>query len=166
MATLDYTPIVRERSAHYRLPVALVLAIIQHESQGDPNAQNHGAGDQARGGSYGLMQVSLATASGYDRAVTAQQLMIPAFNIDMGCRYLSDCLNQAIGDVDAAISAYNAGFSRVRPHDGKRVGNTNTDADMRTPFVNQDYVDSVKRWIAKYSVAHAWNGNILLVCTP
>ena len=67
------------------------------------------------------------------------------------------------GNVDAAISGYNAGLSSVRPGDGQRVGNTGTDADLNTPFINQGYVDAVKAAMAQFSTAQIATGGALVL---
>lgn len=133
------------------MPTALVLAIIEVESQGIADAIAHNEKDSARGGSYGLMQMSYNTAvlMGYHGSPSG--LCNPAVNIQLGTRYLADLLTQTHDNIAAAISGYNGGLSRDRPDDGKRIGNTHTDADLQTPFINQDYVNRVLKAFAEYS---------------
>ena len=165
MNASDWTATVTPIAAQYGVPVPLVLGIIQQESGGNPNAVATAAGDLARGGSYGLMQVSLETAQGFDPSVTADDLLDPTTNITIGVGYLADLLVQTNGNVDAAISGYNAGLSSVRPGDGQRVGNTGTSADLSTPFINQSYVNAVKAFMSQYGglVAVAGGGILVLL---
>lgn len=164
MAVSDYTSIIQAAASRYSVPAPLIAAIMEQESQGNPNAANLTGGDAALGGSYGLMQMSLSTAQalGYDG--DTQGLYDPTTNIYLGTQYLADLLGQTGGNIDAAISGYNAGLSSVRPGDGKRVGNTGTDADLSTPFINQTYVDRVKAFMTQYGTATvAAGGGVLLV---
>jgi soluble lytic murein transglycosylase-like protein len=101
-------------------PIA-VLAIIAQESGGDPNATNLTGGDALRGGSYGLMQMSLATAKGYGYTGTGTGLLDPRTNVDLGVRYLADCFAQAGGDLNGAAQAYNSGRTTGAPSYGAQV---------------------------------------------
>jgi soluble lytic murein transglycosylase-like protein len=95
-------------------PFAL-LAIIQQESQGNANATNKTGGDAARGGSYGLMQVSYATAQGYGYQGAPAGLLDPTVNVQIGARYFLDCLNQVGGGYAEAFSCYNSGSAGGAP---------------------------------------------------
>jgi soluble lytic murein transglycosylase-like protein len=99
--------------------VALTKAIIAHESEWNPNAVN--PGDP----SYGLMQVLFGPRGAYP-SYTAQQLLDPVTNIELGVLYLRQQLAR-YSDLAAAISAYNAGHALVQGGG----------------FVNQEYVDDV-----------------------
>lgn len=130
----------------------LVMGVIRKESDFAPWATATHPGDLARGGSYGLMQMSLETARalGYrgepgDREQLTG-LYDPRTNLSLGVRYLADLLRSTNGNVAAAVSGYNAGLSTVRRGDGKRVTN-----DPGAPFINQDYVDRVLRFSQDYS---------------
>ena len=165
MNASDWTATAQPIAASYGVPLPLVLAIVQAESGGDPNAVATNPADLARGGSYGLMQMSYDTALSLGYSGTPQGMLDPATNLDLGTHYLSDLLGETGGNVDAAISGYNAGLSSVRPGDGQRVGNTGTDADLSTPFINQSYVDQVKGFLSQYGgiVAIAGTGLLLLL---
>lgn len=145
----EYCRLIDRSSAKYGVPARLVRAIIMVESGGDRHATAAAMGDKRRGGSYGLMQISLDTARALGYSGEAIGLYNAAINIDLGTQYLRDLLVQTDGVEDAAVSGYNAGLSTVRPDDGKRTGNTNTAADRLTPFVNQYYVDSVLKFMAE-----------------
>lgn len=91
------------------LDALAVLAIIDVESGGDPNAEELTGGDAARGGSYGLMQVSNKTAQGYGFSGDVSGLLDPTTNVTYGCKYFADCVSQANGDLYGAWEAYNSG---------------------------------------------------------
>lgn len=83
------------------VPLAWVMAIIQVESSGNPNALSQG--------NYGLMQVRVATARELNCGVEeAQDLFIPEININCGCKYLSKQLKR-YKEFKAATMAYNQG---------------------------------------------------------
>ncbi len=113
MASSAYDDLISQWAATYGLPFSLVKAIVQVESGFDPNAENLTGGDAARGGSYGLMQVSLETAQGYgyDIDTTGQGLLDPSTNLQYGCMYLADCYSQAAGDIAKTAAAYNGSSS-------------------------------------------------------
>lgn len=158
--TNAFDSLIASAAARYSVPPALIKSVIAVESGGDPNAKALSGGDGARGGSYGLMQMSLATARALGYTGDANGLLDPTTNIDLGTRYLADLLRQTRGAVDAAISGYNAGLSSVRPADGKRVTN-----DPSSPFINQSYVDRVKSYLGQFSTAQlaAGGAGILLL---
>jgi soluble lytic murein transglycosylase-like protein len=88
---------------------AAILAIIAQESGGDPNAEALTGGDGARGGSYGLMQMSLETARGYGYVGAGPGLLDPGLNVTLGVRYFRDCLTASKGTLNGAWQAYNSG---------------------------------------------------------
>ncbi len=98
----NYGPFITEASHTYRLPPALVMAIIQMESQFVPGAVSPK-------GAQGLMQLMPATAS----CLGVQDPFNPRENILAGCRYLRDLLDQFQGSLPLAVAAYNAGDRRV-----------------------------------------------------
>lgn len=151
--------LVADATRRTLVPEAVVLGIARQESDFYPDATATDARDLARGGSFGLMQMSLATARalGYsgpigDRAQLTG-LYDPATNIRLGVEYLSQLLTATHGDVKAAVSAYNAGLSSERRGDGKRVTN-----DPTAAFINQNYVDRVVNFARSFDV-----GGTLLV---
>jgi soluble lytic murein transglycosylase-like protein len=83
------------------------------------------------------MQIMPATARGLGYEGHLDMLYDADLNIGLGARLLSENFRQARGKWDAAISAYNAGWSRARPYDGNRRDGG------RGEFVNQSYVDDV-----------------------
>jgi hypothetical protein len=95
-------PIIAEATRTYRLPPALVLAVIQAESNFVPQAVSPK-------GAMGLMQLMPGTAS----LLGVQDPFNPRENILAGCRYLRDLLDRFKGSLPLAVAAYNAGDSRV-----------------------------------------------------
>lgn len=59
--------------------------------------------------SWGIMQVTVATARDMRPGTTAEHLNDPAISIDLGARYFSQMLRRYKGNVDRAIRAYNQG---------------------------------------------------------
>jgi len=104
-------------TAHvYRVPRALVVAIIQAESNFDARAVSSA-------GAMGLMQVMPATARkvGIDPA----DLFEPRLNVLAGVRLLAVLLRHYRGDVVDALVAYNAGPRRALarvPRNGETPG--------------------------------------------
>jgi hypothetical protein len=119
--------IVAAKAAQWRVPPALIKGVIGVESG---YVQQPGAS-----GERGLMQIMPATARGLGFEGPLDMLYDADLNIGLGARLLSENFRQARGKWDAAISAYNAGWSRARPYDGKRSGDGS--------FSNQRYVDDV-----------------------
>ena len=118
----------------YGVDPNFVKATIKQESNWDVNASRY---EQHLGDtSWGLMQVLLKTAKstlGNDK-LTIQDLLRPEINIEAGTKFLGILLNRT-GNQSDASAAYNAGS--VKMNDGK--------------YVNQDYVDGVRRYYAMYS---------------
>ncbi|HEY9856622.1 MAG TPA: lytic transglycosylase domain-containing protein [Stenomitos sp.] len=85
---------------------ALVQAVIQAESGGDPKAVS-------KAGAMGLMQLMPETAQ--DMGVTDP--FDPAQNVAGGTRYLQQMIDR-FGNVPEALAAYNAGPGAVEKHGG------------------------------------------------
>lgn len=85
------------------VPAALILAVIEVESSGNPRAVN------ATGSSQGLMQLTHGTALAYGDA----DRFDPVRNVTAGALYLHDLLTRYHGDVGLALAAWNIGPSAV-----------------------------------------------------
>ncbi|BBP45516.1 hypothetical protein THMIRHAS_08890 [Thiosulfatimonas sediminis] len=105
----------------YKVPVDMVLAVMQVESAFNPQARS-------RSNALGLMQIKAEAAGrdvftlidGHNRAPSEEELLNPQNNIRIGAAYLSLLDQHYFGDVSDAkkrellvISAYNAGLNTV-----------------------------------------------------
>lgn len=142
-----YNGIISDISAQYRVPVALIKAIIGQESGFSERAYRDEP--QIQDGSRGLMQILLGTARTLGYTGQPDGLYDPTTNITLGTRFLADLLNNAAShgwNIDSAVSSYNAGNSADRPGDGKRSTSRKdgtTNGAQLAPFVNQSYVNTV-----------------------
>lgn len=140
-----------------QIPPEMVLAIIEAESGGQvyavrvnpgypylipqakrPDGCNPKTEHAMQCTAWGLMQVMGATARGMGFEGWLSELTDPEINIAVGAAYLAR-LTERYGvryGSDGVIAAYNAGAPR-RGADGK--------------FLNQAYVDSVRRGMKKYA---------------
>ncbi len=94
---------IRGAADRYKLPEALIKAVIAVESNNNPQALS----DK---GAMGLMQLMPATA----RELYVADAWDPAQNIEGGTRYLRLLANQYAGDLVKTLAAYNAGPDAVR----------------------------------------------------
>ena len=99
---LAYTAIIHAAARRYRLPPALVKAVMAAESGFNPAARSHA-------GACGLMQLMPVTA----REMGVEDIFDPEQNIHGGARYLRYLINHFSGDVKLAVAAYNAGPNLV-----------------------------------------------------
>ena len=133
MGSNSYDRIIWDKGRTHAVDPVLIKAIVASESNFNPRAKR----DEPRIGdaSYGLMQTLYRTARdmGYDGP--PEGLFDPATSIEYGTRYLKRQLLRYGGATDFAIAAYNSGTAYKR-EDGS--------------FVNQAYVDRVKRWYARF----------------
>ncbi|MEZ0600652.1 lytic transglycosylase domain-containing protein [Paraburkholderia sp. IW21] len=97
-------PLVDEVARNTDLDSALLMAVIDTESGGNPQAISSK-------GASGLMQLMPETGARHG----ATNLFDPRQNIAAGARYLRRLLRQ-FGDVQLALAAYNAGEGAVRKY--------------------------------------------------
>ena len=116
-----YLEHIRAASAKYKLPEALILAVMAVESNFDPRALS----DK---GAMGLMQLMPLTA----RDLYVSDAWDPAQNIEGGSRYLRLLANQYAGDMIRTLAAYNAGPEAVR-----RAGDTVPDIPETKEYVRK-----------------------------
>jgi soluble lytic murein transglycosylase-like protein len=88
----------------YNVPEAWIRAVIQVESNWNPNAYN----PNDPGGSRGLMQISGPTAKSYG-VTDLDSLYDPLYNIGIGTRLLDELRQRYGDDFQAVYSAYNSG---------------------------------------------------------
>lgn len=138
---LQYLPLVEQAASKYGVPPSLILGHIKQESAFNPMARldEPALGDA----SWGMMQLLLRTAQGLDPAATASKLLDPAYNIDLGTKYIAQNMARYPGDIQAAIAAYNAGSAK-RNAQGQFVNSRGV------PNV-QNYVDKVYGYYIDYS---------------
>lgn len=99
----EYTPYIQASALRYRLPEALLHAVIKVESNYNPNAVSPK-------GATGLMQLMPETGKRY--GVT--ELTDPQSNIDGGAKYLRFLLDLFNQDLSLALAGYNAGENAVK----------------------------------------------------
>jgi len=106
---MDYTELVASLAEKYGIPNELAQRWVMKESGFDESAVN------SRTGATGLTQIMPATAAepGYGVApLSAELLMDPAANVDLGMRYLR-AMYDKFGNWPDAFRAYNAGPGNV-----------------------------------------------------
>ena len=109
----DYEEYVQKYSQQYNVDENLVYALIKAESNFNANAQSSK-------GAIGLMQLMETTAQDVCKRMDLnisnnelkEKLLEPEINIKIGTKYLS-ILIQQYGNVEIAITAYNAGIGTV-----------------------------------------------------
>lgn len=105
----DLSQYVLASAQAHNVDPALINAVIQQESGGNPAAQNPVGGGQ---GAWGPMQVRAPALADYNAAngtkYTVQDLLKPQIGVDVGSWYLGKQLDQ-FGDPSKALVAYNQG---------------------------------------------------------
>jgi hypothetical protein len=99
--------LVRSLAPQYRLDPDLVLAVVEVESNFDPEARSHK-------NAQGLMQLIPATAERFG----VENVWDPEQNLRGGMAYLRWLLDEFDGDVALALAGYNAGEQAVRDYRG------------------------------------------------
>ena len=99
--------LVKQLAPHYGLEPALVLALIEVESNFDPNAHSHKD-------AQGLMQLIPATALRFG----VKNIKHPVENLKGGMAYLEWLLKRFEGNLDLALAGYNAGEEAVERYNG------------------------------------------------
>jgi hypothetical protein len=103
-----YDRFIEEASALYDVSADLVRAVIQTESNFNPNAVS-------RAGARGLMQLTPITLREVKMKIDPFD---PRENILAGTKYLGMMLDRHDGNVPLALASYNAGPTAVRRHRG------------------------------------------------
>lgn len=122
-------PIIQKMAEKYKVPPALIKAIIKVESNWDVNASRYEK--ELNDSSWGLMQLLLKTARQIlkNDKLTISQLIQPETNIEAGTAYLAYQLKRYNGSIPDAIAAYNAGTAKFNP--------------VTRTYSNQSYVNKV-----------------------
>jgi soluble lytic murein transglycosylase-like protein len=103
----SFEEIIQNASQKYNVDADLVKAVIQNESNYDPNAVSSA-------GALGLMQLMPATAAN----LGVENPMNPEENIEGGVKLLRELLNQFGGNLTNVVAAYNAGSGAVQQYGG------------------------------------------------
>lgn len=91
----------------YDIEPSLIIAIIDKESDFNPNARS-------RSGDSGLMQVNDCNLATLKRELGIDNIYDPYQNILGGTYILSECLEDADGDIQLALMCYNMGTKNAR----------------------------------------------------
>ncbi|MCY1079622.1 lytic transglycosylase domain-containing protein [Archangium lansingense] len=116
----EFEPHIVKAAERYRIPTALVRAIMHTESNFNTNALSPK-------GASGLMQLMPATAS----EMYVKDIFDTRDNIEGGVRYLRVLANLFNGDMVKMVAAYNAGPDAVRKYGGKVPPYPETQAYVR-----------------------------------
>jgi soluble lytic murein transglycosylase-like protein len=111
---------IEEAAVRYKMPPALVRAVMHTESAFDPNALS-------QVGASGLMQLMPNTA----REMYVKDIFDPKDNIEGGVRYLRVLANEFEGDMVKMVAAYNAGPDAVKKYGGQVPPYPETQAYVR-----------------------------------
>lgn len=104
-----YGPMLAKAFLRHKLPVVWALAIAATESDFRAGAMNNrNEGDVARGGSYGLCQMSLQTAKALAPDCTVEDLLDPTTNSEIAAMLVSQ-LARRYTDIKDVAAAYNSG---------------------------------------------------------
>lgn len=127
-----YDSTIRSVAKAYKLPHALLHAVITAESSYNPNAIS-------KAGAVGLMQLMPETAKQYG----VKNRRNPRENIYGGTRYLRYLLKLFNNDVVLALAAYNAGEGTVKKYGNKIPPYKET----------RNYVNKVIKYYKKYKLS-------------
>ena len=116
----EFDAYIDEAAVRYKMPPALVRAVMHAESAFDPNAISVV-------GASGLMQLMPGTA----REMYVKDIFDPKDNIEGGVRYLRVLANEFDGDMVKMVAAYNAGPEAVKKYGGQIPPFAETQAYVR-----------------------------------
>jgi soluble lytic murein transglycosylase-like protein len=116
----EFDEYIDEAAIRYKMPPALVRAVMHAESAFNPNAISVV-------GASGLMQLMPATA----REMYVKDIFDPKDNIEGGVRYLRVLANEFDGDMVKMVAAYNAGPEAVKKYNGQVPPYAETQAYVR-----------------------------------
>lgn len=143
----SYGPILAKAFIAHKLPVAWALAIAATESEFRPGVENHSKGDESRGGSYGLCQLSLATAREFAPYATPGDLLEPHKNAAIAAMLCVRLRRQYGDDFPDVVSAYNSGRPLERaPASTRNVHVPRALANLKL------YAEQAEKWEKQYAV--------------
>jgi soluble lytic murein transglycosylase-like protein len=116
----QYDDYIEEAAIRYRIPAALVRAVMHAESAFDPQAVSPV-------GASGLMQLMPPTA----QEMYVKDIFDPKDNIEGGVRYLRVLANEFDGDMVKMVAGYNAGPDAVKKYNGQVPPYAETQAYVR-----------------------------------
>ena len=105
----EYDAYIRSTAAKHGVEPALVKAVIQVESNFNPDAVS-------RAGARGLMQLMSGTAAMYSLGI--HQLFNPSQNIEAGVKHLAYLKTLFPNNLEYVLAAYNAGENNVVKYNG------------------------------------------------
>lgn len=148
----EYSVSIEKYSAEYNLNPNLVRAVIKTESSYNPmSVSNMGA--------YGLMQITDQTgyyiASNIGMGNFNQTMLYnPDVNIQMGCWYLRNLINE-FDNVNTALAAYNAGRGNVVKWLNNPEYSPNKEELTKIPFKETaNYVKRVNFYEKLYTICY------------
>jgi hypothetical protein len=100
-----WTDLIGRTSQSYGIDADLIAAVMNAESNGRDNVIS-------RAGAVGLMGV-MPSSPGLERRPAAEELMDPETNMRWGGAILSEIIQQAGGDIYAALAAYSGGWDQA-----------------------------------------------------
>lgn len=114
-ANLDkLAPYFAELENKYGLPEGTLYAIAATESGGDPNAKSpltRSPDGKLSGGALGMFQFTSIARK--ETGISEQDAFDPVKSAEAAALLMSKYLKQANGDLNEAITAYNAGFGTI-----------------------------------------------------
>ena len=124
----NHTNIIEKYSEEYNVPISLILAVINVESNFDEEAVSNK-------GAKGLMQIMDITGEWAAEEIgienfTTNMLFEPEINIQIGCWYINRLNKQFNNEKNTVLAAYNAGSGNV----SKWLENINYSSDNETLY--------------------------------
>ncbi len=173
IAGAKYIQFAKAASLKHRIPLPLIMSIIETESSFNPMARS-------RSNALGLMQIKADTAGrdyfsiikGYAHTPTSAHLYTPSNNVEIGVGYLSILADHYLAGIHhplklqyAIISSYNGGtgnlYKSLAPNSGKKAAIARVNAMTVDEFYwfltnrhilveSRNYVKKVTRRMKKY----------------
>lgn len=108
MSRAQLEQLVKDAAARAGVPAGVMEAIVDIESSWNPSASNRTGGDEARGGAFGLTQLTLKTAQAFDGRVTPADLLDPEKHLVIAAKLMADNARRSRDPKDLA-SMWNSG---------------------------------------------------------